>query len=134
MSLPDTAEYWQDVKGGFRIPNGFRHAKDVDCGHNHNIETEYFNDVDCHACKKIISENRPDNLLDGDAPEFYYYSKTYAKKMRKAKKEREEFNLKHGVCECGSGLVLRINKAKNQQFLGCSKYPNCKKTKSLNTK
>lgn len=133
MALPDAAEYWQDVKGGFRIPNGFRHAKGVDCGHNHNIETEYLQDVDCHACKNIINENRPDNLLDGDAPEFYYYSKTYAKKMRKAKKERAEFNAKYGFCDCGYKLVLRTNKAQSRKFLGCSNYPKCKKTKSIPT-
>lgn len=132
MSLSDTAEYWQDVKSyrGY-FPNGFRHAKGLNCGHNHNVETEYFKDVDCHSCKKIINKNRPENLLDGDAPEFYYLSKTYAKKMRRAKKEREEFNNENGICECGSDWKIRFNRIKNQHFLGCSDYPKCKKTKSI---
>ncbi|TDX83946.1 topoisomerase DNA-binding C4 zinc finger domain-containing protein [Epilithonimonas xixisoli] len=129
MSLPDGAEYWQ--KNSFHLPNTFRHAKGVECVHNHNTETEYINDVECRACLKIIEEKRPENLMDGDAPEFYYYSKTYAKKMRKAKKEREEFNDKYGVCDCGCDWRIRLNKSNSQEFLGCSNYPKCKKTKSI---
>ena len=132
MSLSDTSEYWQDVKRsrGYS-PNDFKHAKGVNCGHNHNVETEYFKDVDCHACKKIINENRPANLLDGDSPEFYYLSKNYAKKMRRAKKEREEFNAKYGICDCGSDCKIRFNKITSQSFLGCSNYPKCIKTKPI---
>ncbi len=96
-----------------------------------DAETEYFNDVECRACRKIIEENRPDNLLDGDAPKYYYYSKTYAKKMRKADLEQKEFNDKYGVCDCGCDLVIRTNTKDKKQFLGCSSYPKCKKTKNI---
>lgn len=128
MSLPDSAEYWWKNP---RIPNNLRHAKGVDCGHNHNCETEYIKDVECKACKKIISEKRPTHLFDGDAPKYYYYSKTYAKKMRKADKEREEFNTKYGVCNCGCDWAIRTNKKDKTKFLGCSNFPTCKKTKSI---
>lgn len=130
MSLPDGAEYWFKNPRAY-LPNNFRHAKGVDCGHNHNSETEYFNDVDCRACRKTIEESRPDNLLDGEAPKYYYYSKTYAKKMRKADREQKEFNDKYGVCDCGSDLVIRTNSKDKKNFLGCSSYPKCKKTKNI---
>ena len=56
MALSDTAEYWNDVKKqklyeGYKC---FTHLKNIDCGHNHKIESDEYDDIDCYACKKII--------------------------------------------------------------------------------
>jgi ssDNA-binding Zn-finger/Zn-ribbon topoisomerase 1 len=125
--MPDTAEYWFDVKSK-RTSNMFRHAKGVICGHNHNTkDTEYIDDVECHACIKIIKEGNTANLLNGKAPETYYMSKIEKKLYNK----RKAFILTYGKCDCGANWKIRENKEKKIQFLGCANYPNCKKTKSL---
>jgi ribosomal protein S27E len=56
MSLPDTAEYWQDVN---RPSNKhvFTHIKGKDCGHFHVTESKELSEIDCHACKKIIEND-----------------------------------------------------------------------------
>jgi ribosomal protein S27E len=57
MSLSDTAEYWQDVKK----PSNkyvFTHIKGKDCGHFHVSESNELNEIDCHACKKIIEADQ----------------------------------------------------------------------------
>lgn len=56
MSLPDTAEYWWDVKRkSSRMP--FVHIKGFDCGHFHVTESKKLKEVDCYACKKEIENN-----------------------------------------------------------------------------
>ena len=67
MSLPDGAEYW------WRNPqppkHTFIHAKGLQCGHFHVVESKYIADIDCHACKKIIAEMDDDlGLLQGNRP------------------------------------------------------------------
>jgi hypothetical protein len=37
----------------------------------------------------------------------------------------------HGRCPCGGRMVKRVNRAKGNFFLGCSKYPKCKNTQTL---
>ena len=56
MSLPGTAEYWQDIKApsNKRI---FTHVKGKDCGHFHVCESTELSEIDCFACKKIIENN-----------------------------------------------------------------------------
>lgn len=40
---------------------------------------------------------------------------------------------KDGPCpSCGGSLVKRINRKTNQKFYGCSTFPSCRYTKSLN--
>lgn len=58
MSLPDTAEYWQDVKrgNGFSNKHVFTHVKGLPCGHHQIEKTTIFHEVDCRACKRIIDE------------------------------------------------------------------------------
>ena len=56
MSLSDTAEYWWDIKK----PNNkrvFVHVKGLTCGHFHVIESNEYNEIDCHACKKLINQD-----------------------------------------------------------------------------
>tara|TARA_R110000868_G_scaffold14426_4_gene67188 strand:+ start:14156 stop:14533 length:378 start_codon:yes stop_codon:yes gene_type:complete len=63
MSLPDTAEYWQDVKKHFNTnKHVFTHIKGKDCGHFHVMESKELDEIDCHACKKII-ESEPELKL-----------------------------------------------------------------------
>lgn len=57
MSLPDTAEYWWDVKKHIN-KHVFTHIKNQDCGHFHVIESNELDEIDCHACKKIIETNQ----------------------------------------------------------------------------
>lgn len=130
MCLSDTAEYWQDVKrksmyfGG----NEFRHAKGVECGHNHNImDTEYIDDVECNACKRIIQEGKAIGMIEGKAPETYYMSN----KEKKDYNRQKIFNEQHGKCPCGSIWVIRQNTKDKKKFLGCLQYPKCKNTKSI---
>ncbi len=56
MALPDTAEYWNDVK---RQSNKkvFTHAKGLECGHYHVSESDELQYIDCYTCKKIIESN-----------------------------------------------------------------------------
>lgn len=58
MSLSDTAEYWQDVKGGGGQSSKhiFTHLKGLPCGHHQIEKTTIFFEVDCRACKRIIDE------------------------------------------------------------------------------
>lgn len=126
MSLPDSAEYWWDVKRNRSSgPNTFFHAKGLDCGHNHNVETAYIDDVTCYACKKIIAENPPDNMKPGPAPEAYYLRG----KDRTRYFARKAFIEQHGHCSCGYDWAIRTNSKDRTQFLGCSNYPKCRKTK-----
>lgn len=121
MSLSDTAEYWQDVKRNYPYmgPNYYC-IKDVDCGHKHHFESEYLNDINCRGCKKLIKENgNIYNLKEGLTPS-----------QKKEERRRKEL-YKHGECSCGSHLVRRANKKTKEEFLGCSDYPKCKKTKSI---
>jgi len=127
MSLSDTAEYWWDIKR-HRESNSFRHAKGVNCGHNHNtIDTEYIEDVECNACKRIIKEGNTIGMKEGKAPEMYYMSNSEKKHYRKQKLFIETY----GKCLCGCNWQIRKNKISGQEFLGCVNYPKCKNTKSI---
>lgn len=127
MSLPDGAEYWWKDHS-FHQPNDFRHAINVECGHNHNTpDTPYIGDLECHACKKIVQETKPEWMIEGNAPEMFYMSI----REKKAYRKRKAFNEKHGICDCGCDLQIRVNKKNGQEFLGCINYPTCKKTKSI---
>ncbi len=127
MSLPDTAEYWWDAHKNYG-GNMFRHAKGVECGHNHNImDTIYIEDVECRACIKIITEDKPEGLLLGKAPETYYMSH----KEKKDRNKKKKFIEQYGICPCGCNWQIRKNKTSRQEFLGCVNYPKCKNTKSI---
>jgi len=56
MSLPDTAEYWWDVKKHFE-KKVFTHAPGLMCGHFHVTESKELQDIDCYACKKLIEQD-----------------------------------------------------------------------------
>ena len=59
-------------------------------------------------------------------------TKSAGKKYRKLIKAQQEFEELHGKCSCGNHWVIRVNSTTKLKFLGCSDYPNCKRTKTLN--
>jgi len=68
VSLPDGAEYWwrEPQTHSKRV---FVHARGLECGHFHVVESKYTDDIDCHACKKIIAETDLDlGLTPGHRP------------------------------------------------------------------
>lgn len=63
MSLPDTAEYWWDVKKRTTsFKKVFTHLPNVDCGHFHVHEAKHLDEVDCYACLKMLKNGiQPDD-------------------------------------------------------------------------
>lgn len=123
--MTDTAEYWQDVKT-HREPNSFYHAKGVNCGHKHNIDTIYRDDVTCYACLNIIEIDNI-TMKEGKAPPTYYMTAS----ARKRYNENKAFDAIHGTCSCGGRWTVRVNRLSKSSFLGCTNYPKCKKSKSI---
>lgn len=112
MSLPDSAEYWWDVKGYNRPSKHiFTHIEGIECGHYHVYETKDVSEIDCHACKKVLVE----------MPEI--------KEQLMVENEKEKYP--NGRCSCGAAFTKRKNKSNGNEFLGCSRYPKCKNTKTL---
>lgn len=83
MALSDTAEYWWDVKGnkGYFPNRNFTHIKGADCGHYHVHESNELDEIDCHACKRLIEgdENLKELLL-----------KNNGNRQRKAENKRKK--------------------------------------------
>lgn len=140
MSLPDAAEYWQDVKrhrGAFSGGPCFTHIKNIECGHFHKYESNDIDKIDCHACKKILKE---DLILVGVLE--FENEKEVLKNIKRQEHRQQQIiasnkqkalkNAKHGICKCGFPFEKRMNKQSREYFLGCGNYPKCKETKSLN--
>lgn len=133
MSLPDGAEYWQDVKN--RTPytgRTFRHHPTHTCSHfnkrsGNALRTPYKNDVNCFECAQAIENGNLEGIIGDIAPEYFYLGK----KEKKRYNAQKLFEETHGKCSCGSDWKIRTNKTNNTQFLGCSNYPKCKNTKSI---
>ena len=122
------AEYWFDARTPNSVYMGrhFIHIKDSKCGHFNpqtgNVDSsEYINDINCFACLKLIKENG--NI---------YELKEGISKLEQSKIDKEKYKFRFGKCDCGNPLCERINKLSKQKFLGCTDYPKCKKTKSIN--
>ena len=113
MSLPDSAEYWWDVKNHRNKRPSFIHIKGYDCGHFHVHETTKLMQVDCHACLKHI-ENIPE----------------LKQRIEQSKRAIEQYKFRFGKCECGSPMCERKNKSTGEMFLGCTQYPKCKLTRA----
>ncbi len=123
MSLPDTAEYWNDVKRNYPyVGPDFYHIPNIDCGHRHLFEAKLLGDVNCYSCLKLIKEGVEHNLNEG---------KTLTKKEKKYLRYIEEQEKLYGRCSCGELRTIRVNKVKDIKFLGCTNYPKCKITSSL---
>lgn len=109
MCLPDTAEYWWDVKGASqrrKDKHVFTHKKGLECGHFHVYESKKIKQVDCHACIKILKEtiHNYDEVMNPPPP--------------------------YGLCKCGGELRLKKNTKTKELFLGCSNFPKCRYTTS----
>ena len=123
MSLPDTAEYWDDVKNGHTyMGTYYTHAPNVECGHKHPFEAKLLGDVTCPSCLYHIRKGAITNIPEG---------KTLTKKEKKHLRYIEEREKLYGRCSCGELRTIRVNKVKDIKFLGCVKYPECKVTSSL---
>ncbi|KAA2223010.1 topoisomerase DNA-binding C4 zinc finger domain-containing protein [Chryseobacterium sediminis] len=126
MSLPDTTEYWWGVKS--RQPycgEIYIHIGKI-CNHykpesGNTLTSTWLNDINCHACKKLIKNNgNIYGLKEGISPT----------QQSEIDKERNKF--KHGKCsKCGQPMKIRKNKSQNKDFKGCSSYPKCKHTETL---
>lgn len=117
MSLPDGTEYWWGVKGYDRKEKfSHTHIKGCQCGHFHIQETSIFREVDCSACRKIVSEMG--NIFNLDMS------------TEKEAKEQRRLEKIQSACSCGGKFVKRTNKSSREEFYGCSRYPKCKKTKN----
>lgn len=129
MSLPDSAEYWQDVKKKKLPYNGpdYYHIPNAECGRKHWHEAKAIGDVNCTDCLKLINEGYIHNLPEGKTE---FRSKGEIKRQAKAEQEKLERE-KLGKCSCGCQRVIRTNKIDNIQFLGCSNYPKCKITSKI---
>ena len=126
MSLPDSAQYWDDIKK--RSPymgEIFFHIGEM-CSHykpetGNILTSKYLNDINCYACKKLIKENgNIYGLIDG-----------VSKREQKAI-DKEKHKFRFGKCpKCENPLRKRMNKIQNVEFLGCSNYPKCNHTQNL---
>jgi len=108
------------------------HAKGVYCNHPHVHESYDIKQVTCKACKHVLQENKAAMskfISDGNIN----VSQTKKRIREVDRKIIAESKSKYGLCQkCLSKLVLRRNKKTNTDFLGCSKYPNCKYTAVYN--
>lgn len=134
MSLPDGAEYWQDVKASnSHSKYVFTHIPGIQCGHFHVDEGVEPESITCHACKTILND-RPVEMMvlmtekaaidQADAQRRH--NNTVKKQKHKLRKKA-----KHGICSCGYPFVLRRNSSNGTQFLGCWNFPVCKNTNPL---
>ncbi len=125
MSLSDMAEYWWREPRMPYMGRHFVHIPDSSCGHINpntgNTDTsEYLNDITCFACLKLIEENG--NIYD---------LKEGISKRQQSAIDKEKHKFRFGKCECGSPMRERVNSKTGEKFLGCIRYPACKKTKSI---
>lgn len=130
MSLPDSAEYWWDVKASkpYRGIVQFYHIPNAECGHHHYNDAQKIDDVNCHACLKLIKEGYEHNLPDGKTD---FRSKGQKKRDRQHELAKIEHE-KYGKCgHCDGFLKSRFNSVRKTFFLGCENFPKCKFTKQL---
>ena len=129
MSIPDMAEYWQDVKSNYPYMGPqFYHIPDAKCGHRHLNLAGAIGDVNCHSCLLLIENGLIHNLPEGETD---FRSKSQKRREKKYEKARIEYK-KYGKCShCNGFLKQRFNSIKKTFFLGCENYPKCKYTKQL---
>lgn len=126
MSLPDSAEYWWDVKSHSPyMGRTFYHIPGADCGHRHLHEAKKLGNVNCFACLELIKNGYAHGLEEGT------YLTHGERKRQAARTKKKEFDEKNGKCPCGCSWEIRVNKSSGKPFLGCCNYPKCKNTKSL---
>ena len=132
MCLSDTAEYWWDIKNK-QYKHTFTHIKGIDCGHYHVYETEVLDNIDCYACKKLISDDLElkERLRIINDEFLLKEEKKKLNKLKQAKENSVRKNRKNPICSCGYVFVKRTNHKNRNEFWGCFNYPSCKNTKSI---
>lgn len=127
MSLPDTAEYWWDIRSTKAYKGPYVHIKAYDCGHHHKCETDNLFEVDCPACKKhILGDPVLVDRMNLQELEFK------AKHRRKAQiKWKRKYRDNPDCPNCGFVMLKRTNKTTGKPFWGCCQYPNCMSTKAF---
>lgn len=129
MSLPDTAEYWQDVKRP-RMPYigpDYYHVPGAECGRKHWYEAKAIGDVNCKDCLKLIEAGYDHGLPEGKTD---FRSNSQKKRDAQIEKQRLE-NEKLPKCTCGHRMMKRTNRATKEEFYGCTNYPKCKNTSKI---
>lgn len=132
MSLPDTAEYWEDVKRNYPYsgPEYF-HIPGFDCGHKHYHEAKFVDDVNCTPCKKAIHDGYSHELISAEEHQKRIKISNDAKH-----KHRIEMALKlypnNPICECGFPRIRKTNHHSKKIFWGCFNFPICKNAKPIN--
>lgn len=128
MALTDTSEYWNDIKrNNSYTGRDFYHIPNANCGHKHKYEAKKLGDVNCFECLKLIADGYVHGLEDG-------VTDNRSKGQKKIDRVRERVILeqqKIGKCSCGCARVKRYNKNNGKYFLGCSNYPKCTLTSSV---
>ena len=134
MSLPDGAEYWQDVKAShYHSKHVFTHIPGIQCGHFHVDEGIEPESITCNTCKTLLNE-RPVEMMvlmaEKKAIEQVKEQRRHNNKVKKLKQKLRK-KAQHGVCSCGYPFMPRTNSANGNNFLGCWNFPVCKNTKPL---
>jgi hypothetical protein len=131
MSLPDTAEYWDDIKrsSGYTGPT-YYHIPGYECGRKHWYEAKYIDQVNCTECKLALRNGYTHTLKSAEqhrADDERKKRKILKKRIRKSIKDRPD----NPVCSCGFAMIKRKNTKNGTEFYGCSNFPICKNTVSL---
>jgi DNA helicase-4 len=126
MSLPDGAEYWQDVKGHFnRSPVSMGCSKFTGCEYKGNYFTYDIEQVTCHWCKAHMT----DEIKAEMAKRHQQQLDATANRIKLADEKLISVN---GACpKCGNPLTIRKNGKTSEKFRGCIKYPQCKHTEPI---
>lgn len=130
MSLPDGAEYWQDVKSG---SNSYRyqptHSTFAKCHLRGNFYTHDASRVDCHFCIALMTPEVLEKMAKAHANNLGNREHAAKKKFNKVQsKGAKAHGL--GLCKCGHYRVKRVQRATGTPFKACSNYPICKITEN----
>ena len=95
----------------------FVHGYSLPCKHKQSgdlNQTDYVGSITCPECIDILSMGWIFGMRDGIDTGLVLTP-----------------NKNTEYCPCGGKWILRINKDKDVRFLGCSRFPKCKNTKTI---
>lgn len=129
MSMSDTAEYWNDIKRPYTGPD-YYHIPGAECGHRHLYEAKYIDQVNCKGCLQLLKDGIAHTLKSAEQHKKDDDNKEKSR-VGNIKKQWLKKYPNNPVCACGFVMIERVNRFDGNKFWGCSNYPNCKNTKSL---
>lgn len=102
------------------------HASKVYCGNSHILESWDINQVNCSACKNILSTNESIyeiymNTVDINSPAEQRKIKELDNRIAKSKKGLS-------CNKCLKKMIVKKNSKTGENFFGCTGYPKCKNT------